>query len=1188
MTDKQISPNIAALRKLENLHLHLCGADAAPSAAPDAPPARSSWKQWLGMAPELPIRLWRLRLVRRLAYGVGAGVLLLTLGSSALWWRLSSGPISLDLVTPWLTAAVEQNFGAGRRVEVGGTQIERDEHGGMALRILDIVVRDSDGTVVASAPKAEVGVSGVAMLGGRVRAERLSLVGAGMSVRIEPDGRLTVFAGADNRPIATAAASPEVTAAPDTAAASQPAPAGAAPSGRDAAGAFAALLAWIDGLGATGLDGHDLSEIGLKSGQLVVDDQRSGKRSTFQNIDLSLTRAKDGGVVFKLGSGGTDNPWSLSAAAISGDQGRRLIEVAANKVPLKDLMLLTRLGDGQVDADFTLSGRLAGEIGPDGRPYYLKGQLATGAGHIRDTEEHEKQLVFDRAEIALEWDDERRALRAPFRLVAGGNRFNFVVEGAAPQKDGDPWRFGLSHGAIILGPTAAGEENLVLDRIVARLRLDLKNRRVQVEQFDVGNAGLTVTVSGNIDYASSDSRMALGLAANRMSMATLKRLWPSFIAPKTKAWIRDRITTGAVERVVIATNMPLASLGGDPIPDDGLSLEIVSTGTVLAPVDELPPIRDADLTMQVRGRAALVTLARGTIELPSGRKLAMSNGTFECPDTAPAVPMSRTRFKLEGPVPAAAEFLALDRFRDLGGVPLDPATSRGNVVAQVTLGLPLLAEMPKGSTTYNVTMDITNFVAERMVMGHKVEAAALRATANGSGYLIKGDVKVNGVPAVVEYRKAKEEPDAELRVQATLDDTARARFGLESGNNLDGPVAIKIAGRPGSGDREGRFAVEADLAQAKIENLLPGWVKPAGKAARASFTLVSRPQSTRFEDLLVDGAGTLVKGTAEIDGSGDIVSANFPVFSMSDGDKATLKAERTPDGVLRVTMRGDVYDGRGFLKTAMAGSGNDAKAKRKPSIDLDIDVKLGIIAGFHGEALRSVDLRLGRRNGQIRNFALSAKLGRDTPLIGDMRARGNGRQVLYFETNDAGALFRLTDTYAKISGGQMWVAMDPPTADQAPLEGILNIRDFGVRGEAALERVASSGSNASQGGVEFSRMRVDFTKMPGRLVIRDGLVRGPVIGATIDGAIDYTRDEVRMRGTFVPLYGLNNMFGQIPIVGMFLGGSNEGLVGITYEVVGPPSAPVLRVNPISAVAPGVFRKLFEFPAAGRGFQEPSR
>ena len=69
-----------------------------------------------------------------------------------------------------------------------------------------------------------------------------------------------------------------------------------------------------------------------------------------------------------------------------------------------------------------------------------------------------------------------------------------------------------------------------------------------------------------------------------------------------------------------------------------------------------------------------------------------------------------------------------------------------------------------------------------------------------------------------------------------------------------------------------------------------------------------------------------------------------------------------------------------------------------------------------------------------------------------------------------------------------------------------------------------------------------------------------------------------MRGTFIPLYGLNNMFGQIPLFGIFLGGgSKEGLVGVTFEVVGPTSGPVLRVNPISAVAPGLLRKFFDFP-----------
>jgi hypothetical protein len=108
--------------------------------------------------------------------------------------------------------------------------------------------------------------------------------------------------------------------------------------------------------------------------------------------------------------------------------------------------------------------------------------------------------------------------------------------------------------------------------------------------------------------------------------------------------------------------------------------------------------------------------------------------------------------------------------------------------------------------------------------------------------------------------------------------------------------------------------------------------------------------------------------------------------------------------------------------------------------------------------------------------------------------------------------------------------------------------------------------------------------------IRDGVVRGPTIGATVEGYIDYARDQVHVRGTLVPLYGINNMFGQIPIVGLFLGGgSNEGIFGITYEVTGTTGSPRPVVNPISAIAPGMLRKFFEFRdySTERTFAEPT-
>ena len=318
-----------------------------------------------------------------------------------------------------------------------------------------------------------------------------------------------------------------------------------------------------------------------------------------------------------------------------------------------------------------------------------------------------------------------------------------------------------------------------------------------------------------------------------------------------------------------------------------------------------------------------------------------------------------------------------------------------------------------------------------------------------------------------------------------------------------------------------------------------------------------------------------IKGSLEVDQNGDLINLNFPTYSPSEGDKTSLRADRGPDGVLKVVMRGDVFDGRGFLKSAIAGRETDTKPKTK-NLDFDLDVKLGAVAGYFGEALRSVDAKLSRRNGTIKNFALSGKLGRDTLLTGDLRGRAQGRDVIYLETNDAGAFFRFADTYSKLVGGQLQLAMDPPTVEPSAREGLISVRDFSVKGEAALDRLAAGASTNAPGGVAFSRMRAEFTRQNGQLTIREGVVKGPTIGGTIEGSIDST-SQVRMSGTFVPLYGINNVFGQIPVLGLFLGGgSNEGLFGVTYEVVGTLGQPVLRVNPISAMAPGVLRKIFEF------------
>ena len=1152
----------------------------------------------------LPLRAMQSRLMHRVSIGMAAVAAIFMLVAGGLWLRLASGPISLDFATPWIAAAVAENFGSQFQVDLGGTVLERDEHGRMAMRIRSITVRDHDGKVVASAPKAEVGFSAGSLLAGRPRAERLNLVGAELAVRIEADGQVTVSTGVSQRAVAIAPAPAEAGAVqpplypslragedtsvspPQTAEGNSPYPSPvgeprqAGEGSRSLQESFAAFLAWVDSLSALGLDGGDLTEVGLKSGNLVVDDRRNGQQSRFENIHLSLTRPRVGALEFALGSEDANRPWLVLASIRPRSDGARTIDLEARKVLLKDLLLALRVDGGQIDTNSAVSAMLRAEFTQDGTPQFVSGRIMVGPGSFIDGGDPQAMITIDRAELQLDWNAARRVLAMPFQIVAGGTRLTLMAQAEAPQDAGGNWSLNLTGGSVVLAPTGPGDEPLVLNHVLMQSRLDPVERRLNIERAEAAGKGVAVAMSGSLDYSTPDPRLAIGVAGRKLSLSAFRQMWPPFITPAVRDWIIERASGGSIEQGEITTNAPLSTLrsGGPPVPDDGLSIQIQTSGVAIRPFDDLPEIRETDLVTRVKGRTATVTLGRGVVQMPSGRKLTVANGVFEVPDTGVKNPPGKVRARIEGPVAAAAELLSMDRLRDAAGVPLDPATSRGNVLATLNLALPLASEVKSSTLSYSVAADIVNFSADRFVMSQKVEAQTLRASANNQGYQVKGDMRIGGMPAAVELRRAAGEPDAEVRLTGTLDDAARARFGLDVSGAIAGPVPVKVGGRVAlSGDADSRLSVDADFTPARFDNLVSGWSKGPNRPARATFTFVGRGRPTRLDDITFDGNGASIRGGLTFDQNGDLATGTFPVFGLAEGDKASLQLERAPDNLYKVTMRGDTFDGRNFIRATMSGS--PETKQRRPPIDIDIEAKVGAVAGFKGEVLRNLDLHLTRRGGAIRNLAATARFAGDGTLQGELRGRPSERQVVYLESTDAGALFRFSDVYSHMVGGQMWIAMDPPTQDGAKQDGLLDVREFTVRGEAGLDGVVAGAPIGVGNGVQFSRMRVEFTRRPGKTVIHEGLVTGPVLGATIDGVMDYGANELHLRGTFVPLYGLNSAFGNIPIVG-FLFGGKEGLIGsMTYEVAGTPGTPILRVNPISAVAPGFVRKFLEFPSS---------
>src|SRR5258708_7177180 len=829
MAAGQPYPTLEALLKLEaSLKEHLCGHEASPQDGDEVRRVRAcsplSSRSRLGEGWRRLRKFVRAWCPQLRKFAIVGGTLggLVFLAMVALWWRLSSGPIELDIATPWLTAAIKENFGPGHEVEIGGTQIERDANKRRtSLRIRDIVVRDADVTIVARAPKAEVGISGAGPLPGRTRAARLRFERAAAAASVAP--------------VTSAAAA-----------------AGAGSTARNGVPDLAALLTWIESLDAGGLDGRDLTEIGLQDGNLTVDDQRNGKQWTFTDIDLSVTRPKGGGIAVALGSQAVERPWRIRAAMTPGQHGHRIIDIEMQKVSTKDAMLAMRWGDDQYEIDLPLTGRIRAEIGPDGIPHVLDGRMAVEKGVVVDLDDPLVRVPIDRAEISLDWDKTRQALMMPFQVLSGGSRITLLAQFNAPRDGSGVWGLDVSGGSLMLASAPADPNALVLNRVLLKLRINPNKQRIDLEPSELGNTDLGLALSGSLDFSSEDPRLTLGVASTRMSVAAMKRIWPVTVASKVRAWVLDHVQAGTVERLDVSTNAPWSTLksSGPPIPDDGLSIQIIGHGAEIRPVEGLPAIRDADVNVQISGRTAAINVGRGNVEISPGRKLSITSGVFEVPDTFPKGPPAKVRLRLHGSLPAPADLLGMPRLREYSGAPIEPATSRGTLTAQVTLAMPLKEDLTPGSSRYTINMDVANFAAERMVMGQKVEAQLLKVTANNVGHWIRGDVKINGIPSVLDYRKARE-GDADVRVQATLDENARSKFGFELGGLLTGPVPIKLSGRVAANDGDSRFAMEADLSQAKIDNLLPGWLKPPGRPARATFTLINQPAGAPVGGLLI-------------------------------------------------------------------------------------------------------------------------------------------------------------------------------------------------------------------------------------------------------------------------------------------------------------------------------------------------
>ena len=71
----------------------------------------------------------------------------------------------------------------------------------------------------------------------------------------------------------------------------------------------------------------------------------------------------------------------------------------------------------------------------------------------------------------------------------------------------------------------------------------------------------------------------------------------------------------------------------------------------------------------------------------------------------------------------------------------------------------------------------------------------------------------------------------------------------------------------------------------------------------------------------------------------------------------------------------------------------------------------------------------------------------------------------------------------------------------------------------------------------------------------------------MDGNYNLATGILNMRGVLSPIYMLNS-------IGRVFSRKGEGLIGFAFTLRGTADQPQVKVNPLSGLAPGVFREIF--------------
>ncbi len=1100
--------------------------------------------------------------------GLVAGGVILTLAGA--WW-LSSGPIALTFLTPYIEQALSPDDST-IAVEIEQTELQwAGWDRAVDLRVTDVRVLDIQRRIIAELPQVTLGLSLKAMLRGKIAPTYFEIIRPSVLAVRNEDGSFAVGLArhldgsgkkSERENVVLERLISELLSEPDV----------ARPLGY-------------------------LKRVSILEGELFVDDRMLKRvwNAPRANIDLERNRigmSANADIDLELDGKSSRVTGNAVYATESGT-----IDATLNFADLDPSPFLRGAGHDSALRLAELELHLAGSLGfrmmSDGSVRALRFDVDSEAGAVN-------------GEVAI--GDDGYGVSATFTVSQLRPAFfsaafeelskTMAIEASI---DGQITVFGATDGTIFsMGfDLNSGPGSVHLPQIYgkpitvkkAQIRGQATDsfRQIRLEEVGIELEQGEVTARAVLTRLGDDLNLRLDGGVARVSAPMLHRYWPAKLAKDARDWVLSHIRKGFVEDASISMVARFSEKNKKRVEIGSLNGSIRVRN---AEVDYFPPLTP------VSGVAADMTFTdkRFDIAVSDGRlrELRVDEGSVVITGLDVEDQDISIDLVVRGPLGSALAALDSDPLQFVSGLGINAASISGQTAARVVFDFPISKSLTISQVAVAAGATLRGVALEKGPYGIALMDGALELQLTGAGMTVSGDAKLNGVPLKLAWREnfSKTETfDRRFTLSGVLDPEQRRNLGLGVVPGVGGTVSGEVSYTVFPGGRS-EIVSQIDLTEAILDFPYIKWRKPAKIAGTAYvFAMTPKDGPTVVEDLRVESADLRLAARAEI--SEDLKSLHLVEFRNLEfsGNKMQGRIAFDDDGGLDIDVTGERLDVAPYLN-----SDDDVDAPAfDPGQALRIRAQFANILLGEGGGLN--DVRAGLVNDGLawRQISIDAGTNGGSRLSVNFVPKGDGA-TLSISTADAGLALRAANWTDRLKGGELLVR-GTQAMPGAPITGEFKLQNFKVTDAPALARVLQvlslTGifSALNQEGLDFVTFDGSFRYYGGALEIKNARAFGSSIGITAEGAVYISEETADLSGTVVPAYTINSVFGKIPLINWLSGGENESLFAANYVVKGRLENPRVSVNPLSALAPGFLRKLIGSdvkPLTGEDAATPSQ